>query len=186
MKSASIAQAACAALLAVACASSGHDQQEWEALWEPDEVVYRSASWKLAAPPGATAQEHQSAMTAQVRGEPLPAGWAVAESLGSIEARYAGRHDEERNAKLVTVVLEDEREDLASAELRIDGDVVHRATRANGAIQSEDGMARATMPLWVPQPPVEVELRWTAADGEERHESLHVVSHSDARGSVSP
>ena len=176
--------ATCVALLGAACSSTTMRQHEWEAMWEPDEVVYRTASWKLAAPPGATAEEHRSVMTAQVRGEPLPAGWAVAESLGSIEARYAGRHDEERNAKLLTVVLEDEREDLASAELWVDGDVVYRATRANGAIQGEDGMARATMPLWVPKPPVEVELRWTAADGEERHASLHVVSRSDVRGSV--
>ena len=148
-------------------------QQMWEDCWEPGKVLYRSQSWSMEVPEGHSDEEMDAVMLAIMNDDPIPPGWSV--DMGAlIEGVYTGIHDGGSHEKLVTVTLEDETPDLESAELRLDGELVSRATRDDGSIVDEAGMAIATLPLWLPMPPFEIELTSWSSDGVESESWLRV------------
>ncbi len=168
-----IAQTAFGLLFAAGSVVTLVRQQMWEDCWEPGQVVYRSQSWSMDVPEGHSDEEMDAVMVAIMNDDPIPPGWSV--DMGAlIEGMYTGIHDGDSHEKLVTVTLEDESPDLESAELRLDGELVSRATRDDGSIVDEAGMAIATLPLWLPMPPFELELTHTSASGSPRLSYLRV------------
>ncbi|HET6203277.1 MAG TPA: hypothetical protein VFI25_10800 [Planctomycetota bacterium] len=127
---------------------------------------------QLAPPPGAESDHilYFQASARMLTGEPLPPGWSVVQRIRAVPT---GRVDEAGNREFVVRLYVGERRAVRKAWLLLDGRVVFRATRWNGAIVEASTGPVATLTVLVsPAPPWEVTLRWRDAARRNHEESL--------------
>ncbi len=135
--------------------------------------IYLSKTAKLVAPSSTpTSQEIQGAMFGYYTGS-LPVGW-TADNLGSVEGRDTGIRDAETGERLALVVVRDDIPDVDEAWLYLNGSVAFHATRSNGAVVNKNGKAVASLTVFLPARPYDLEVVWWSSGTGSKQQSVHV------------
>jgi len=123
-----------------------------------------------AAPENPTKSDLLEFSRALSRGEALPAGWVHTGWGGRTTIRPTGFWSWQ-------VTVADDREDLSSATVVIDGWLRKEATRGNGRIVDRDGISIASLDVFAPSlfTAPRIELSWSGDDGRSGRLETYLV-----------
>jgi hypothetical protein len=136
-------------------------------------TVDQWGSYSYTAPPSATPEDVGAFHLVMHIGAPIPSGFVVSHREQEIShttgvVDWFGRHEVEVN---VTASADE----LQSARLYLDDDLVDEATHENGGVVESSGEAKAVLRFFLPWlPPYTVRLVKVGADGKELESSRTV------------
>lgn len=134
--------------------------------WPPGTIRSSSASFESSDPMNVTAADRRALVDAWAAGTPIDPQWTQTMPTCSIESHNTGIRNSLTGERLLVVAITDGKDNLASAEVLVNGVVVATASPASGGIVQVGEVAVAQISFWAPDSlGTELEARWASATG---------------------